>query len=152
MRILMISILLVSLSIFVSSEDDKVYARCEVIEHTSSSWIEDKLFISDVGDVESLIIDKKIKRLFISDESGSSGFLYKHLSELSESYKNTFTDEYYYYVEEKVDSDSVTLKYLIEFHGVSGVLNFTVYYDFADEKEVNYSESKIYMCNKVNPI
>ena len=146
----MISILLVSISIFVSSEDDKVYARCEVIEHVISK--EDKFFISDVGDVESLIIDKKIKRLFISDESGSSGFLYKHLSELSESYKNTFTDQYYYYVEEKEDSDSVTLKYLIEFHGVSGVLNFTVYYDFADEKEVNYSESKIYMCNKVNPI
>ena len=152
MKILMISILIISLSIFTSAEDEKVYARCEVIEHSISK--EDKFFISDIGNVESLIIDKEIKRLYISDESGASGFSYKHLSELEESYKNKFTDEYYYYVEkEDNDLDSVTFKFFIEFYGVSGVLNFSVfYYDFADKKEENYNVTKKYMCDKVNPI
>ena len=42
-------------------------------------------------------------------------------------------------------------KYLINFYGVTGILNFSVFY-ITDDKEKNYTESKEYSCNKVDPI
>ena len=148
MRYFVIFVMFFSLSTFAS--EDKVYGRCEVVEHSISK--KDKFFISDKGQIESLIINKKTKRFYISDESGALGFEYKNYSEIDATSKSTFADEYHYYIEEVDEIDeALSIKYLINFYGVTGILNFSVFY-ITDDKEKNYTESKEYSCNKVDPI
>lgn len=149
-RLSLLIIISFSLTILAAEEDNKVYAKCEVTEHSISK--KDIFFISDKGEIESLIINKNTKRFYISDESGSQGFEYKYYSDIRESYKNTFEDEYSYYIEkEELINEEDSIKFIINFNGITGILDFNVYY-IKNNKDKSYSESKRYLCNKVKPM